>query len=29
MDIVETVITRHLDDLLEFAQRILAQMGSR
>lgn len=26
MDIVETVITRHLDDLLEFAQQIRAQM---
>jgi len=27
LDIVETVITRHLDDLLEFAQTILAQMN--
>ena len=28
LDIVETVITRHLDDLLEFAQMILAQMDA-
>lgn len=27
MDIVEAVITRRLDDLLEFAQKILAQMN--
>ena len=27
MDIVETVITRHLDDLLEFAQAIRAQLN--
>lgn len=26
MNVVETVITRHLDDLLEFAQLVRAQM---